>query len=143
MVGAEQLCSICRQIKRGDCAFSCYMTKIDQILNDLPYDIFVNIFSHLDQQDCITCMTVCRSWYSTAPQYFQDVWSTLRLSSNAVPNANKCWDFCIINFCRSILFDGYSDKEKLYEAMERVAQLKCKNIETIGTFFKSFCIKMY
>ncbi|KAI8138682.1 hypothetical protein BJV82DRAFT_673446 [Fennellomyces sp. T-0311] len=52
----------------------------------LPLEIVSNIFSRLDQDDCIECMFVCRQWYSEVPLYGTDLWKSFDASSKSRNN---------------------------------------------------------
>ncbi|KAI8146797.1 hypothetical protein BJV82DRAFT_397991 [Fennellomyces sp. T-0311] len=50
------------------------------VLGELPFEIAARIFSYINQRECLTCMAVCRAWYSTVPQYSRDVWANINIT---------------------------------------------------------------
>ncbi|KAI7877387.1 hypothetical protein K492DRAFT_180869 [Lichtheimia hyalospora FSU 10163] len=52
-------------------------------MESLPSEILIQISSHLDLNDTIECVRVCRSWYKLIPPYAAPLWSHIRLNQDA------------------------------------------------------------
>ncbi|KAI9245698.1 hypothetical protein BDA99DRAFT_527877 [Phascolomyces articulosus] len=114
-------------------------SNIDDHLQELllPFDIKTEITSYLSQSDCLTCMTVCRTWQKQIPQYAQPVWSQLRLhSSNIVLpyHQHQLWEQCIGRHVKSVVFDSFQledDEERLYTTICKLIDNRCDRIQSI------------
>ncbi|KAI9485127.1 hypothetical protein BDB00DRAFT_942663 [Zychaea mexicana] len=62
-----------------------------------PAETVTDIFSYLDQKECIECMEVCRRWYDLIPSFTTRVWHQLKVSSSSAGYDNDgnaiscCW----------------------------------------------------
>ncbi|KAI9245692.1 hypothetical protein BDA99DRAFT_285829 [Phascolomyces articulosus] len=103
------------------------------LFNELPFDIVTKIFSGISQRDCLTCMTVCRSWYDQLPQYTQDtVWSKLFISSTTVlPQNNQRWKRCIGKHVKHIDFSSFDKEQELYLFLSQMYELGCDQMESL------------
>ena len=61
----------------------------------LPTEIFSDILSHVNQVDCIECMTVCRRWHKLIPQYGKDLWKELEISKTSWPRFSSAMLECL------------------------------------------------
>lgn len=52
-------------------------------MESLPPEILSQILSHLDRNDTIECVRVCRSWCKLIPPYAAPLWSHVHLSQDA------------------------------------------------------------
>ena len=52
-------------------------------MESLPSEILIQISSHLDLNDTIECVRVCRSWCKLIPPYAAPLWSHIRLNQEA------------------------------------------------------------
>ncbi|KAI8141220.1 hypothetical protein BJV82DRAFT_619734 [Fennellomyces sp. T-0311] len=101
----------------------------DEIISRLPLDILPTIFSKLEQRDCITCMRVCRAWYTIIPEYAKAVWSTLRLYPHDLLRRNRYRELCLGSHVKSVYFSKFQNDEDLYRMMQKVIDWGCTHIE--------------
>ncbi|KAI9250982.1 hypothetical protein BDA99DRAFT_541624 [Phascolomyces articulosus] len=109
------------------------MTKEYQfgILNNLPFDVLVTIFSFLNQQDCLTCMAVNRTWYQHVPEYTKDIWKQVSFSKKDIHKSNHRREKCIAKHVMSVTFDMFNEENKLYIMMNKLLKWGCDKIESL------------
>ncbi|KAI9248522.1 hypothetical protein BDA99DRAFT_524936 [Phascolomyces articulosus] len=99
----------------------------------LPFDIVVKIISYLDQDDCLQCMQVSRSWNATIPQYAHNVWSHLLFS--------PALKYSVHNTKRQVFMGSHvkfvelrylQDEHLFYETMQTLAEYNCTEIEHLA-----------
>ncbi|KAI8138678.1 hypothetical protein BJV82DRAFT_286006 [Fennellomyces sp. T-0311] len=61
----------------------------------LPADIVCEIFSHLEQEDCIQCMRVCHRWHSEIPHYTTQHWERIVIAPFGLNKTNECMLRCL------------------------------------------------
>ena len=103
------------------------------IMAILPSDIIFEIFSYLDQHDCLTYMAICRYWYAMVPEYAQEVWASVRFSTQDVLNENKRRIRCLGNHVKRVILDIQDDEQALYHTMHKLHVWGCTGIEELGT----------
>ena len=103
-------------------------------LSALSSDIVLKIFSYLTQQDCLTCMAVCRDWYATVPQYSQDTWEELQLDWRDASIDHQRRQQCLGSHVKRVSIKSMSDKEDLSSItlMQRLLDWKCTRIQSLG-----------
>ena len=110
------------------------MTKgihVDILNNNLPFDIIAAIFSFLDQQECINCMAVNRSWFHQVPMYTRYIWKHVRLSENDIRMPNYRREQCM-RYVRSVQLDSFREMEELYIIMNKLITWGCDEIESLS-----------
>ncbi|KAG2224274.1 hypothetical protein INT45_000305 [Circinella minor] len=103
---------------------------VDILNNDLPFDIITAIFSFLDQQECINCMAVNRSWFHQVPMYTRYIWKHVRLSENDIRMPNYRREQCM-RYVRSVQLDSFREDEELYIIMNKLMTWGCDEIESL------------
>ncbi|KAI8146710.1 hypothetical protein BJV82DRAFT_665671 [Fennellomyces sp. T-0311] len=101
-----------------------------RFLHPLPTEIIVEIASYLNQQDCLTCMAVCRSWYLTVPQYLQSVWKELKVSTRTFPKGNSRWERCVRDYTKSIELGDY-DYHRLGSIIQMLVDCQFREIDSL------------
>ena len=69
----------------------------------LPSDIVLEIMSYLNQQDCLTCMTVCRDWDKVIPEYTRPVWSKLNIKTGDLHKYQRRRERCLGSHVKSVV----------------------------------------
>ena len=101
-------------------------------LEELPFEIVTKIFSHLKQRDCLTCMTVCRSWYTSVPQYSCDVWNTVSLvESKSNINGNTLLQQFIGGHITEVKFRMFSDEQRFHDTIQVLIGCGCDHIKRL------------
>ncbi|KAI7859642.1 hypothetical protein BDC45DRAFT_553396 [Circinella umbellata] len=103
---------------------------VDILNNNLPFDIIAAIFSFLDQQECINCMAVNRSWFHQVPMYTRYIWKHVRLSENDIRMPNYRREQCM-RYVRSVQLDSFREMEELYIIMNKLITWGCDEIESL------------
>ncbi|KAI9244969.1 hypothetical protein BDA99DRAFT_528640 [Phascolomyces articulosus] len=112
-------------------------TNNDYYLFDifLPFDILVNIISHLDPHDCLTCMTVCSSWYTTIPHYAHNVWNKIQLSGTVKRQQKMFKDRRVKRLLgthvKHVALKNFQEPS-FYGIMQTLIDFKCTEIEHLG-----------
>ena len=103
-------------------------------LSALYRDIVLEIFSYLTQQDCLTCMAVCRDWYATVPQYAQNIWKEIQLDRRDASIDHQRQQQCLGSHVKRVSITSTSDKEDLSSItlMQRLLDWKCTRIQSLG-----------
>ncbi|KAI8148408.1 hypothetical protein BJV82DRAFT_265203 [Fennellomyces sp. T-0311] len=101
----------------------------------LPSDIVIEIFVHLSQQDSLTCMAVCRDWYSIVPQYAQDLWKELRLSERDASSNHQRRYQCLGSHVKTVIVKPTRkskrvDEKVLHAIMIKLLQWGCTEIKS-------------
>ncbi|KAI9250997.1 hypothetical protein BDA99DRAFT_563912 [Phascolomyces articulosus] len=135
-------------------------------INQLPFDIVTSIFSFLNQQECLTCMSVCRPWFDEIPQYTINNWKTVQLFPSRQDNSNSRSDianddlnpyyrlkYCLGNHLENVEFCGFSeedDQKKLLMMMQMLIDCGCNQIQSLvfkrcatihqESFFQKLCL---
>ena len=112
------------------------MTNTRQLgfLAALPPDIIPEIFSSMNQRDCMTCLAVCRDWYQAVPQYTQDIWRTLKLDARDTDTNNGCLIRCLGTHVKNVILDSLVSEDDVYHTMQRLLDWGCINIHSFGKF---------
>ena len=103
-------------------------------INRLDFDIIVVIFSFLRQQDCLTCMTVCKDWYIRVPDYSFNNWKTLQFSgTNALTAINdRRLKICLGNHVNSVEFNLIKKEHQANFIIQKLLELGCHKINSLG-----------
>ncbi|KAI8137041.1 hypothetical protein BJV82DRAFT_661580 [Fennellomyces sp. T-0311] len=80
----------------------------------LHLDIVVDICSYFDQQDCLTCMAVCRSWYNMIPEYVQSSWATVRFTEKDIKMENKRQTRCLGKHVKRVILNKHKNEQVLH-----------------------------
>ena len=104
---------------------------VDILNNDLPFDIITSIFSFLDQEECINCMAVNRSWFHQVPIYTRDIWKQVRLSESDIRMPNYRRERCI-RYTNSVKLDSFREEEELHFIMNKLLIWGCDGIESLS-----------
>lgn len=87
-------------------------------MESLPPEILAQILSHLDRNDTIECVRVCRSWRKLIPPYAAPLWSHVHLNQDAYHILDGVPIFS--PFIRTITLVNFDD-EYLERAIERLS----------------------
>ncbi|KAI9243814.1 hypothetical protein BDA99DRAFT_544262 [Phascolomyces articulosus] len=97
----------------------------------LPFDIVVKIISHLDQDNCLKCMEVCRAWYRMIPEYSYNVWS--RININPLNHQhlvhNNRWRRLLGNHVKHVEISDFQAEQEFYDTMQKLVEFNCTGIE--------------
>ncbi|KAI9246732.1 hypothetical protein BDA99DRAFT_576546 [Phascolomyces articulosus] len=104
-------------------------------LNKFSFDIITQIFSYLNQRDCLNCMKVCRTWYNDIPQYTAENWRTLRISSQEVIHGliNQRLLRCLGNHVKNVILITMN-QDKVYTILQILKKSGCHGIESLEFF---------
>ncbi|KAI9246750.1 hypothetical protein BDA99DRAFT_592358 [Phascolomyces articulosus] len=104
-------------------------------LNKFSFDIITQIFSYLNQRDCLNCMKVCRTWYNDIPQYTAENWRTLRISSQEVIHGliNQRLLRCLGNHVKNVILITMN-QDKVYTILQILQKSGCHGIESLEFF---------
>ena len=94
----------------------------------LPAEICSIILSHVNQVDCIECMTACRRWYKLIPEYGKKVWKELEISERSWPKLNNAMLECVAPHVEKISIVTSQKLDKLLQQLERQEL----NIQSLG-----------
>ena len=100
----------------------------------IPLEIFSIILSHVNQVDCIECMTVCRRWYKLIPLYGRGVWEELEISRTSWPRYNKALRECLGTHVKKVSIVSYTNSS---EILRRLEGQVC-NIESLGNLISIY-----
>ncbi|KAI9250999.1 hypothetical protein BDA99DRAFT_608283 [Phascolomyces articulosus] len=108
------------------------MTKHHDPIVDLPFDIVTEIFTFLNQRDCLSCMKVCKTWYTAVPEYTKEIWRTLRLTEkDPRKDMDGCFGACLGGHVKNIEFNNFKEDKDLYNIMEKLVGWKCDQVESL------------
>ncbi|KAI8138367.1 hypothetical protein BJV82DRAFT_295975 [Fennellomyces sp. T-0311] len=97
-------------------------------LNALPYDVVIKIVSFWTQQDCLTCMAVCRNWYHMIPQFTHNIWREIQLHSGDIHLDHQRRQRCLGGHVKRVVL--------LYMTpillMQRLVDWDCTKVEDLG-----------
>ena len=94
----------------------------------LPPEICSTILSHVNQVDCIECMTVCHRWYELIPQCGKDLWTELKISENSSSRCNNAMLECLGTHVKNVNIISPENSNKILRQLERQ---QC-NIQSLG-----------
>ncbi|KAI9243929.1 hypothetical protein BDA99DRAFT_544247 [Phascolomyces articulosus] len=83
-----------------------------EIFDRLPFEINSQIFSSMNQHDCLEMLRVCKEWYNKAPFYMTDVWKNVNFSKGVAVKKNACLLQCLGPHVQSVHV-SYEEEEKL------------------------------
>ena len=108
-----------------------YQPQLKMTMSDftlfLPCEIFTEILSHVNQEDCMECMAVCRRWHKLIPQHAKDVWKELEISEKSWSRFNNAISQCLI-YVEKVSFLTPQNAHKKLQRLERQG---C-NIQSLG-----------
>lgn len=106
--------------------------------NLLPLETTINIFSYLNQTGCLTTMTVCRDWYQNVPRYNKNVWKKVRMIEHDGTRLNQGKELCLEQHVKVEIFEKFVTGSNVLCIMERLIQLDCIKIESMGKYQYNF-----
>ncbi|KAI9494067.1 hypothetical protein BDB00DRAFT_345005 [Zychaea mexicana] len=109
------------------------MAPQDSFIDRLPFETVVAIFSHLNKQQCLICMSVCHDWFERLPFYVKDTWATVRFTENKSRIKDIFRDRCLGKHVKKVEFDTFIQEDALYAMLKRLIELKCDEIKSIAT----------
>ena len=83
----------------------------------IPPEIFTEILSHVDQVDCIECMTVCRRWYKLIPEHGKDLWKELEIT-DTWPTFNNAMLECLGIHVKKVSINSYHNPNEALRLLE-------------------------
>ncbi|KAI8142905.1 hypothetical protein BJV82DRAFT_111021 [Fennellomyces sp. T-0311] len=105
----------------------------------LPGDIVLKIFSHVSQQDCLTCMATCRAWDRAIPEYSQLTWKKLVIEPSDTYKNGQRRERCLGSHVKQV--DIYATEEsQLYLLMQRLVNWGCTEIESLELRMHRFTV---
>ncbi|KAI8137032.1 hypothetical protein BJV82DRAFT_675196 [Fennellomyces sp. T-0311] len=103
----------------------------------LPSDIVLEIFSHLNQQDCLTSMAVCRDWYAAIPEYTRSIWKDL-VFSERVARDHRRRELCLGSHVKNITIEpsepGPVVEQELRTLIHKLLDWGCTQVESIDLY---------
>ncbi|KAI8148007.1 hypothetical protein BJV82DRAFT_709694 [Fennellomyces sp. T-0311] len=100
----------------------------------LPSDIVIEIVSYFSQQDCLTCMAVCRNWYETIPQYTQSVWKEVILDERYLSRTHHRRERCLGDHVESVIIRSTEEQARqahLYMLIQLLLDCGCSGIRSL------------
>ncbi|KAI8140143.1 hypothetical protein BJV82DRAFT_624042 [Fennellomyces sp. T-0311] len=97
----------------------------------LPLDVLLKLFSLIEQRDCLTCMTVCRDWFHSVPEYTKSLWKTIDIYTKSVSVSSTCWELCLGEHVRNVTLKAFPKEQDLYNILQKLFDLRCTNIESL------------
>ncbi|KAI8137153.1 hypothetical protein BJV82DRAFT_718421 [Fennellomyces sp. T-0311] len=85
--------------------------SISHFMTALPFDIVSEIFSYLDQDDCLNSMAACRSWYDRVPIYSTQLWRKVQLETGDRRLKNQRFLRCLGPHVRKVVLTASSKNE--------------------------------
>ncbi|KAI8143299.1 hypothetical protein BJV82DRAFT_612224 [Fennellomyces sp. T-0311] len=96
-------------------------------LGTLPSDIILSIFAFFNQQDCLTCMAVCRDWYNVVPQYAKSAWTTIHVQRNDGITENVRQIRCLGNHVKNVTLEKLKEQDLCF-IMHMLVEWGCTKI---------------
>ena len=97
----------------------------------IPSEIFSDILCHVNQVDCIECMTVCRRWHKLIPEHGMDLWKELEISKKSWSRSKIPSLECLGTHVKKVSIAGYQSSNQMLQRLERQG---C-NIQSLGQQF--------
>ncbi|KAI8136672.1 hypothetical protein BJV82DRAFT_401287 [Fennellomyces sp. T-0311] len=101
-----------------------------RFLGSLPVEITVKIGWYLNQLDCLKCMTVCRGWRISAPQYMQRTWKYVYMSYRDVSKSDMRWEHCVRNYGKNIVLSD-TKYDRLHFILRKLIDYHCPQIDSV------------
>lgn len=99
-------------------------------LHSLPPEIVTNIVSHLDRNDCITCIGVCQQWRRAIPPCSASLWTDVAIATNADYILDHIPYFA--PHLRSVTLLSNFGENRLYQALIKLQE--CHRIDRLSKF---------
>ncbi|KAI7847730.1 hypothetical protein BDC45DRAFT_525173 [Circinella umbellata] len=114
--------------------------NVSGFLNVLPYDVVTTIFSYLDQNDCIQCLNICKTWRDRVPEYTKSVWHTLKINGRFenTTRMNKAQGRFLGNHVKHVQvihFIKKKNKNTFLDVMKQILDYGCNKIESLDFAF--------
>ncbi|KAI9275969.1 hypothetical protein BDA99DRAFT_568539 [Phascolomyces articulosus] len=97
----------------------------------LPFDIVVKIISHLDQDNCLKCMEICRAWYRMIPEYSYNVWGRIKITPLTHQHLihNNRWRRLLGNHVKHVEISDFQTEQEIYDTLQKLVEFNCTGIE--------------
>ncbi|KAI8147625.1 hypothetical protein BJV82DRAFT_596310 [Fennellomyces sp. T-0311] len=120
----------------------------------LPAEILTNVFSHLGQNDCISCLTVSRHWYNVVPLYSHAIWKELRLHPRVAHMDNHLCEPYVANRIKSIVIEPSFEndwaflpekvsEQDVFALLKKCLDWGCDDIESIELMYCSIQLQSW
>ena len=97
-------------------------------------EITIKIVSYLNQDECLTAMTVCREWYQNVPRYSKKVWEKVIMTKYDDIRPNRRKELCLGEHVKIAIFDKFVTGSNILSLMEKLIKLDCSQIESMGKY---------
>ncbi|KAI9250998.1 hypothetical protein BDA99DRAFT_541639 [Phascolomyces articulosus] len=120
--------------------------NLNLFTNRLPFDVVTEIFSLLEQHECLICLKVCRAWYNQVPQFTQEKWkrvqfwpkekydqnsTTGKISARQYDQGLQLVKRCLGSHVTSVKFNRFDNEKVLYKIMQMLIDTGCIQVETL------------
>ena len=112
----------------------------------LPYDLVTSIFSYLDQNDCIQCLNICKSWRDRVPEYTKGVWQRLQINGRFenTTSIDKAQGRFLGHHVKHVqVINVFKKKNTLFDVMKQILDYGCDKIESLGRISEHTHIYIY
>ncbi|KAI9268110.1 hypothetical protein BDA99DRAFT_504857 [Phascolomyces articulosus] len=100
-------------------------------LDKFTFDIIAEIFSYLNQRDCLNCMATCRIWYNRVPEYTTSNWKTIQLFAHSAKiNIKERLDHCLGSHVKHVTLCKIQ-QNAFCTMLQRLKEGGCDEIESL------------
>lgn len=100
----------------------------------MPSEILLKIFGMLTPGDCLRCMSVCRAWYKTIPQYAHYCFRSVFLKGNRGHADNTRLQKCLGSHVKSAVLDSCDTQAQLEALLTMLERHQCYDIRQLCKF---------